>query len=914
MSDTIAPESRIFRIGRECYVVYLGKERDDIRPFLRIGNIRDIPDDVHQVISTTVVTDDHVGNPLLEILNAPKFPGRYLGDTAVVGEIRKFFQSFDLPTDEVTDYRKVKDGEKRHMVWFYSSGNIHLRYDDHVIFDLQKREKEDRHFVRLYEEAKAEFLRNPLRYIRQDFNGPGMILTEGNAFWYESGEILSLAAHPGFVARLMKDGMDPDFISASVYDLTEEDMASRDAAVYIGFVKRMRQRRKQLRVLTSRPDIQRKLRLLFPARGDVPATLDVTDVSGKKKATFRDSIISRKNDLWCIHRAGLPEISMGGGPENGISVNIDEGRITVNAAGNHTVYRAPQGCPIDFLGHPVPENQMIDRYVGYIAAHIKDHLGEGENQAVTALEKYIRLLKDDISSGKASVSPLLKQNASAVRDAVRRAEVPEGGLSWYFYSNAKEVLGIMAAALEEDHALGKNADQIITVLNNLLGRISHPDPIFPFWGDMYVTDKPNLLWRATKRTFAPADLVSTRDVNAKISEITSLDETPWNDDLERLLQLIRSLGEGGRGPLTQEQMALLNTPENEKAKTDSEKKKAPALTEAAAGAAAEKSVRDNQGTAAVESSRVDSGGKRKKSGGSGRKWLWILLVLLLLLIGGAIAWDLSGHAPWGGLLTSEGHSRVDRDRQDTDASGAAMDGDEATDSGADSESPTPDGKGVSDGTAAGGDAVSDSGTGDGSTDTVVTDSGTGDSTASGIGTPDSSDSPGSAADTATDSGSAQSDSDSSPEAALPIDVDVAPRTISEVKAYLDVNGRVPITEADIHLAANEIAVLNGYKDLDYKVFTGEDPDWIYPGNTLQLPDANEYVIRRGDTIWFLAAREVRIGVEADLMKYDSSVAILKSSTSSDEEISNARDILAQIASESRALVMREMAAKSLTSL
>ncbi len=147
MSDSIAPESRIFRIGRECYVVYLGKERDDIKPFLRIGNTREIPDEVYEVVSTTVVSDDHVGNPLLEIKNAPKVQGRYLGDTAVVGEIRKFFKSFDLSTDDVTDYRKVKDGEKRHMVWFYSSGNIHLRYDDKVIFDMDKREKEDRHFI-----------------------------------------------------------------------------------------------------------------------------------------------------------------------------------------------------------------------------------------------------------------------------------------------------------------------------------------------------------------------------------------------------------------------------------------------------------------------------------------------------------------------------------------------------------------------------------------------------------------------------------------------------------------------------------------------------------------------------------------------------------------------------------------------
>ena len=317
MSDSIAPDSRIFRIGRECYVVYLGKERDDVRPFLRIGNTRDIPDEVHDAVSTTLITDDHLGNPLLEILNVPKFNGRYLGDTAIVGTMKRFFRSFELPTEEVTDYRQYKDGEKRHMVWFYSNGNIHLRYEDHVIFDLHRREREDRHFVRLYEEAKTEFLRSPLRYIRQDFAGPGLILTGANAFWFEGGQMLSLAAHSGFVSRLMRDGIDPDFITSLAYDLKSDEMGTHDAAVFVGFVKRTRQRRKGLRVLTSEPDLQRKLRLLFPGRGETPATIEVADVSGNRKATFRDSIISRKDGTWMIHRAGLPGAVFDGDADDG---------------------------------------------------------------------------------------------------------------------------------------------------------------------------------------------------------------------------------------------------------------------------------------------------------------------------------------------------------------------------------------------------------------------------------------------------------------------------------------------------------------------------------------------------------------------------------------------------------------------
>lgn len=885
MSDSIVPESRIFRIGRECYVVYLGKERDDIRPFLRIGNMRDIPDEVHDALSTTVVTDDHVGNPLLEILIAPKFHGRYLGDTNVVAAIRRFFKSFDLPTDDVTDYRKVKDGERRHMIWFYSSGNIHLRYDDQVIFDLDKREKEDRHFVRLYEEAKGEFLRNPLRYIRQDFSGQGVVLCETNAFWYEAGDLCSFASHPGFVAQLMVDGVDPDFINASAYNLTPEVMDSHDAAVYIGFVKRTRQRRKQLRVITSSPELQRKLKLLFPERGDVPVTLDVTDVSGTRKATFRDSIVSRKEDQWHLHRAGLPEISFGGNPDVGVAIDADKGLIKLNSENKSISFTPPRGFPIEFIGHEAPDYQLMDKYVGFTLSNVKDHLSDSEAQAVAVLERYLKMLKDDISAKKSAVSPLLKQVAGNARDSLKRCSGVEGGPSWFFFSNARSLLELFISRLEENHSLAKSAETMSGALKALLGRLPVPDPILPFWGDLYLGDNPCLLWRASKRGFVSADILATREVNSNIVSIASLNETPWHDDLERLLKLIRSLGQGGQGPLTDEQLALLASPETEKAAAENKPKES---TEPQRSKPSERMEKPAEIFDASAGSKKPVSDKKKSSGGSRRKWPWILLVLLLLLLGGALAWDLSGSAPWGSVF-----SQTDRTR--------------AGESGETSD----------DGTVGTDPSATDSG------DTVVTDSGTDSTDGSGTATADSSGSTESGDSTGKTDSAGTTDSTDTDEANIAtgsadtgakdsIDTDVAPRTFDEVKAYLDVDGRVAITEVDIHLAANEIAVLNGYKDLDYKVYTGEDPDWIYPGKILKLPGSGDYVINRGDTIWFLAAREVRIDVEENLVIFDKALSILDNSSSDTDNRAKSAESLRKISRDSKAAVLRNMALNALT--
>lgn len=867
MSDSIAPESRIFRIGRECYIVYLGRERDDIRPFLRIGNTREIPVEVHKVVETTVVTDDHVGNPLLEILNASKYHGRYLGDTTVVATIRRFFKSFDLPTDDVNDYRKVKDGERRDMVWFYSSGNIHLRYDDQVIFDLDKKEKEDRHFVRLYEEAKGEFLRNPLRYIRQDFNGPGIILAEGNVFWYETGDLLSFTAHPGFVAKLMYQGTDPDFISASAYDLKPDDMDSHDAAVYIGFVKRMRQRRKQLRVITTIPELQRKLKLLFPARGESPATLEVADVSGKKKATFRDSIISNRDGAWHVHRAGLPEISIAGTVPQGVSVDPEAGRITVSSGDSSVVFTPPPGFPIDLIGHDVPDNQAMDKYIGYVLNHIKDLLSQNEQKAALSIEKYLRMLRDDMTAGKAAVSPLLKQNLGSAKDALKSLMPDKTGISWFFFANAYSVLNVIGGRLESDHPLAKSAAQVAGVLKQLLGRMENPDPILPFWGDLYVGEESCLLWHATKRGFVPADLATTRDVNGRINTITSLDESPWHDDLERLLELIRSLGQGGEGPLSDEQMALLApVEEHKKAERKTERRTEEPVSGAGTGSGS-----DRQTRVSVTPTSTAAEVKPGKAGRERRRWPWLILILLLLL-GAGVIWDFSGTAPWGRVLPGRRTDTSADLARDTD--GAAEEENNGTAQ-------------IAQGTT--NDKAPEAATPEAATPGRVDKGGS-----EGMESSESTEASGGVAD--------------KPEV---VDSNLAPRTLKEVEAYLDVDGRVAISEADIHLAANEIAVINGYKDLDYRVFTGNDPDWIYPGASLSLPDGSDYLIRRGDTIWFLAAREVRTAVERDLADYDSASAVLANQESSVADVGKAEKTLRRIASESRAKAMRSMASSVL---
>ena len=59
---------------------------------------------------------------------------------------------------------------------------------------------------------------------------------------------------------------------------------------------------------------------------------------------------------------------------------------------------------------------------------------------------------------------------------------------------------------------------------------------------------------------------------------------------------------------------------------------------------------------------------------------------------------------------------------------------------------------------------------------------------------------------------------------------------------------------------------SGYRDLDYRVHEGNNPDWIYAGNELIMPDGSVYNVARGDSIWFIASRLIRRELEIDLKK------------------------------------------------
>jgi len=63
---------------------------------------------------------------------------------------------------------------------------------------------------------------------------------------------------------------------------------------------------------------------------------------------------------------------------------------------------------------------------------------------------------------------------------------------------------------------------------------------------------------------------------------------------------------------------------------------------------------------------------------------------------------------------------------------------------------------------------------------------------------------------------------------------------------------VKITDYDIFLYANDVAIKNGYSGLTMSGLKDKNPHWIYPTNVFIMLDGEKVVVQKGDTLWDLA--------------------------------------------------------------
>ncbi|HSV95396.1 MAG TPA: hypothetical protein VLM75_00530 [Spirochaetota bacterium] len=60
---------------------------------------------------------------------------------------------------------------------------------------------------------------------------------------------------------------------------------------------------------------------------------------------------------------------------------------------------------------------------------------------------------------------------------------------------------------------------------------------------------------------------------------------------------------------------------------------------------------------------------------------------------------------------------------------------------------------------------------------------------------------------------------------------------------------IHVSEHDVFVYVNRVAVRNGYAPIPYASLKNRNPNWIYPGNVFVMLDGERVVVKEGDTLW-----------------------------------------------------------------
>lgn len=196
LEDIIKEETdRLFIIDRECYIIYTGSFLDDEKPFIRIGNHKDLPAEIIPLVETIAIPDKTVGNPAHEQFNIDvnHLPStRFIGSRPIVTRYLDFQRLFGLNLKNVTivdvekdipilSKEKLTSSRDAFIGIFYTNGNFRIIHEGKTIFDLNDIAKIAHDDIAI-QDAISHAHRDTTK-----FKGSGIIALDNNLLFYKEG-------------------------------------------------------------------------------------------------------------------------------------------------------------------------------------------------------------------------------------------------------------------------------------------------------------------------------------------------------------------------------------------------------------------------------------------------------------------------------------------------------------------------------------------------------------------------------------------------------------------------------------------------------------------------------------------------------------------------------------------------------
>jgi hypothetical protein len=894
------PQTRVFHVDEECYIVYLGSHWDDYKPFLRLGTSTHLPSELLPIVSSIVVPDALTGNPIDEPACLPGNGTRdmhYVGDVETAEQMKSFVGRDGIPVEAIQIVDHEEDDDKHVFVYYYKDGNLKIKYRRTNIFDLQRREKLDSHFVARAQDAKNRYGKGPFKLPGEVYQQAGFLVLAGVPYLIARGEIAALRLTDEYFFNLSAAGIDADRVS-TVY--------AQDAdPALIRFFKRSRTRDNAIRVATFHSDRIRQAAKLFPAN-TLPA------LKAKRAATHDGSFAF--HDYRVVIEAGRYEVALGeldgsivfaSGAERGpdAMLTIDPGSATISFGRSRTTHPLIEGALYQFAG-PVSRAEAKRRFLPEKNYPYRDLLSPSEVAAIQQLEYFFTAL--DGARDTAKVVRTLKG-----LDPIRTSGEGESSIHPVMQIVLHNYWQYATLVRAQGPESKRDAEPLVTLLER--HRIVPEDvpAMLPLVGEICLRDSNEYLFyrfaaRITGDRYDHADQVA--------QHITGVPKTDYGAERKRLLDLIAMLatpeqmsaararrieeskvrksgskarGDGSaeehrsaRGDRSADGRARVSrgtdpTTENEAAAVAAASR-GGAAPRATKGRAEDGSDRTNNGPADVgeaAGSRASGGPREARPAPStlsinprppGRRTVrgrdrqlavpWLIVVAAVgLLIVSLLALLMTGtiRNEWFEALVSPGPVRErlsigprapgDPDSDDAPPDDSTSDGSSPDDQ--HSAAPEPNG---GDGDVSGADGTNH--------DPATA----GDRTIGREERLDSAETMSNEEGTSRDG--AVRDSGSRLPAGWPSDSTPAIRALEDTPGVTITDTRVigpggiEITLHDIIGLVNRVATDNGYARLGAANDGRPNPDLIYPGNVFALPDGRHYTVVRGDTLWGITVR------------------------------------------------------------
>jgi hypothetical protein len=817
-------KNRVFRIDRECYLLFLGIDELDVKPFIRIGNSSWLDERVLDVISHTVITESFTGNPFGEVGLTHHYHGRYLGEPRIVEVIKSFFNRFHVADPDIVSYREQEEREGRDHVYFYNTGNIVVSFGGQRLFDLYAREKADRHYNYYCSEILSIFRKNPLKWDGGSLKGKGLFRAGENLFFFDGSRLLGLKWDRNYFKTLAGSGWDPDKMEGILVSLKPEEMEGDKSAGVMNFIKRGIAARNSMTFFSREESFSGKIEPLFEyvRSRDVPIKFQDISAGGQFEWNGTKGEWNDGNFTFALGRDIAASLDSSGDAE----IRFGEKRADCHL---------PDRVPAVIHPEEPGADKLKNLYVDSVAQALLKFEPAGKQATfVRASLPVMQALSEGAGQGDFILTLPQSKAVSEYKRIIRSLGQNEETSLILYASNCASFLEIIAG---EGGFVSGEAREMADLLKKRTARPGEQAGDFLFSAHYYRT---GCFYLPYKLDISPGDRAKAAEMHEALTQCDKREVDLFFSERKRLEAILTSLSEG---TLWEEMRRA------EKQEAEAVPPERGSSSPGTSGAGTISSPASGQTPSGGEGPGRSAG----SAGGRKRRRLWPLLILALLLLGSGLFIGYSRIS--GGGISLPGVARngsAPSSMPAAEGSGGKPDGVQ-----------DPDGDGAANTGRDGGVGRTDSPSGEGTPPQGIDEE---------------------ARESVPDT-SPLSDKDSliippASENELPqvvirdTEQTLVRKPFVPSETFLEsfIVGGIQITMADIHLKANAIAVMNGYRDLGFHVVDGKDPTIIEPGLVLRIPGSLSYTVVRDDNIWYIAARLL----ESELIQYSESFEKLKS--------------------------------------